>query len=64
MRPEAQLSVLCTAKFSGRIFGKCVLLSPEPWILIGKLSPDPSITKAPETGYPELVLDQILFGLA
>ena len=46
-------------KFSGRIFGTSVLLSPELRILGGKLFPDPSVTKAPETGYSELVLVQI-----
>ena len=37
-----------------------MLLSQEPWILGGKLSPDPSLTEAPETGYLELVLVRIL----
>ena len=49
--------------FSGRIFGMRVPLSPELWILGGKLSPDPSVIEAPETGYPELVLVQILLRL-
>ena len=60
MRPEAQLSVPMNWDTSvyDSIFWeeKCVLFSPEPWILGRKLSPAPSITKAPETGYPELVL--------
>ena len=56
-------TLMCNTKFSGRIFGTCVLLSPEPWIMGGKLSPNPSITKAPETGYPELVLIKILLSL-
>ena len=38
----------------------CVLLSHELWTLGGKLSPDPGVIEAPETGYPELVLVQIL----
>ena len=37
-----------------------VLLSPELWLLGGKISPDPSVTEAPETGYSELVLVWIL----
>ena len=45
--------------FSGRIFGRIVPLSPELWILGVKLSPDPSVIEAPETGYPELVLVRI-----
>ena len=40
-----------------------VLLFPELWILGGKLSPDPSVTEAPETGYSELVLVWILLCL-
>ena len=36
-----------------------MLLSLKPWIMGGKLSPDPGITEAPETGYPELDLVQI-----
>ena len=40
-----------------------VPLSPELWILGGKLSTDPSVIEAPETGYPELVLVQILLRL-
>ena len=63
MRPEAQLSdpmncgtLLYTKKLTGRISGAHVQLSPKPWTLGGKLSPDSGITEAPETGYPELVL--------
>ena len=37
-----------------------VLLSPGPWILGGKLSPDPGEIKARGTGYPELGPAQIL----
>ena len=37
-----------------------VPLSPELWILGGKLSPDPNVIEAPETGYPQLVLVWIL----
>ena len=40
-----------------------VPLSPKLWILGGKLSPDPNLIEAPETGYPELVLVQISFRL-
>ena len=68
MRPEAQLSdpikwdtsVSHFSGFSGRILGVHVPYLPELWILGGKLSPDPRVMEAPETGYPELVLVQIL----
>ena len=40
-----------------------VLLSPELWILGGKLSLDPSVTEAPETGYSELILVRFTQGL-
>ena len=40
----------------------CAIIS-ELWILGGKLSPDPSVTEAPETGYSELVLFRILLCL-
>ena len=50
-------------RFSGRIFGTTCAISPELWILGGKLSPDPRVMEAPETGYPELVLVQILLHL-
>ena len=40
-----------------------VLLSHEPWILGGKLSPHPSVSEVPETGYPQLVLVRILLRL-
>ena len=36
---------------------------PTFWILGGKLSPDPSVTEAPETRYSELVLVRILLHL-
>ena len=58
MRPEAQLSAPLnwdTSLYDKnvlRIFGTHVPLYREPWILGGKLSPDPGVTKAPETGYP------------
>ena len=35
----------------------------ELWILGGKLSPNPRVMEAPETGYPELALVQILLDL-
>ena len=56
-------TLLCTTELTGRIFGTRMLLSPEPWIFQGKLSPDPDLTEVPETGYPELVLVQILLRL-
>ena len=65
MRPEDQLSdpmnwtLLCTTVLTGRISGTLVLLSPGPQIFEGKLSLDPGITEAPETGYNELVLVRI-----
>ena len=65
MRPEAQLSdpmswntSVYMTKFSGRIISMPVPLSPKPWILRGKLFSDQNVTKAPETGYPGLVLVQ------
>ena len=62
MRPEAQLSDPMnqdTFEYDRMLwedFRRACALSPELWILGGKLSPDPSATEAPETGYSELVL--------
>ena len=44
-------------------YSACVCHISELWILGGKLSPKPRVMEAPETGYPELVLVQILLHL-
>ena len=43
-------------KTVGKIFDTRMLLSSEPLILGGKLSPDPGVIDAQETGYPNLNL--------
>ena len=69
MRPEAQLSdpINWDASVYDKVFWEDIqhayAISPELWILGGKLSPDPRITEALEAGYPELVLVQILLHL-
>ena len=69
MRPEAQLSdpINWDTSVYDKVFWEdirhvCVIF-PELWILGGKLSPNPRVMEAPETGYPELVLVQILLHL-
>ena len=69
MRPEAQLSdpINWDTSLYNKVFWEDIrhvcAISPELWILGGKLSPNPRVMKAPETRYPELVLVQILLHL-
>ena len=66
MRPEAQLSdpINWDTSVYDKVFWEdirhaCTII----WILGGKVSPDPNVIEAPETGYPELVLVRILLRL-
>ena len=69
MRPEAQLSdpINWDTSLYDKVFWEDIrhacIISPELWILGGKLSLNPRVMEAPETGYPELVLVQILLHL-
>ena len=63
MRPVAPLRdpmIQDTAAYD-KIFWKNIRhVCAEPWTLGRKFSPDSGVIEAPETGYPELVLVQIL----